>query len=230
MEIKTESTSLVTAQVSDLLLREGANSRLIFRPSIINNENQSEASVRGIFLYQKKKRNSGWEDFETIPLSSVKIGEGYKLELKSAEMLSVYEHVGKLYDLHASAGVPRGKKSFVQVTPQLEALAAIENTELNKLLNSNAKLGNDLLAKLLNWACDAEDPLQLIGKLSELSSESLSTLNAAVGLNRLKKAIKLWEDNAGNSDEEFWQKTLTCLLYTSPSPRDGLLSRMPSSA
>ena len=25
-------------------------------------------------------------------------------------------------------------------------------------------------------------------------------------------------------------KTYTCLLYTSPSPRDGLLSRMPSSA
>ena len=25
-------------------------------------------------------------------------------------------------------------------------------------------------------------------------------------------------------------KTSTCLLYTSPSPRDGLLSRMPSSA
>ena len=25
-------------------------------------------------------------------------------------------------------------------------------------------------------------------------------------------------------------KTVTCLLYTSPSPRDGLLSRMPSSA
>ena len=25
-------------------------------------------------------------------------------------------------------------------------------------------------------------------------------------------------------------KVLTCLLYTSPSPRDGLLSRMPSSA
>ena len=27
-----------------------------------------------------------------------------------------------------------------------------------------------------------------------------------------------------------WLKTWTCLLYTSPSPRDGLLSRMPSSA
>ena len=28
---------------------------------------------------------------------------------------------------------------------------------------------------------------------------------------------------------KFWH-TMPCLLYTSPSPRDGLLSRMPSSA
>ena len=27
-----------------------------------------------------------------------------------------------------------------------------------------------------------------------------------------------------------WDKTIACLLYTSPSPRDGLLTRMPSSA
>ena len=27
-----------------------------------------------------------------------------------------------------------------------------------------------------------------------------------------------------------WGAYFTCLLYTSPSPRDGLLSRMPSSA
>ncbi len=33
--------------------------------------------------------------------------------------------------------------------------------------------------------------------------------------------------------EAWWQQVLdatSCLLYTSPSPRDGLLSRMPSSA
>ena len=30
--------------------------------------------------------------------------------------------------------------------------------------------------------------------------------------------------------EELWPTVLACLLYTSPSPRDGLLSRMPSSA
>ena len=31
-------------------------------------------------------------------------------------------------------------------------------------------------------------------------------------------------------DQEFTELDANCLLYTSPSPRDGLLSRMPSSA
>ena len=35
-------------------------------------------------------------------------------------------------------------------------------------------------------------------------------------------------DTAGGDDYD--PETITCLLYTSPSPRDGLLSRMPSSA
>ena len=34
----------------------------------------------------------------------------------------------------------------------------------------------------------------------------------------------------GNLFSKIGNKVITCLLYTSPSPRDGLLSRMPSSA
>ena len=36
--------------------------------------------------------------------------------------------------------------------------------------------------------------------------------------------------NNGMTSEETFTLTESCLLYTSPSPRDGLLSRMPSSA
>ena len=39
------------------------------------------------------------------------------------------------------------------------------------------------------------------------------------------KSTALWAMH-----EEMLPQTQTCLLYTSPSPRDGLLSRMPSSA
>ena len=45
--------------------------------------------------------------------------------------------------------------------------------------------------------------------------------------------IILPSSNFGGSEKKYmWSETLTlsCLLYTSPSPRDGLLSRMPSSA
>ena len=45
----------------------------------------------------------------------------------------------------------------------------------------------------------------------------------------------LWTDLINNGTQNPYIKTFgntsdTCLLYTSPSPRDGLLSRMPSSA
>ena len=34
----------------------------------------------------------------------------------------------------------------------------------------------------------------------------------------------------GVVEKKSYRKLISCLLYTSPSPRDGLLSRMPSSA
>ena len=45
--------------------------------------------------------------------------------------------------------------------------------------------------------------------------------------------MKEIEDMMEVSEEEFqanFDEYMDCLLYTSPSPRDGLLSRMPSSA
>ena len=45
-----------------------------------------------------------------------------------------------------------------------------------------------------------------------------------------KVAVYRWRQDGGNSHEEFVGNTTTCLLYTSPSPRDLSTSRMPSSA
>ena len=50
--------------------------------------------------------------------------------------------------------------------------------------------------------------------------ERLNALHPAANL----ELAKVFDEYA--ADDELW----ACLLYTSPSPRDGLLSRMPSSA
>ena len=47
--------------------------------------------------------------------------------------------------------------------------------------------------------------------------------------NKVASLIKEEADKAKIADK-FEEIIVPCLLYTSPSPRDGLLSRMPSSA
>ena len=49
-----------------------------------------------------------------------------------------------------------------------------------------------------------------------------------VSKTNLSSVISVWDD--GSSSWKTWNGSSGCLLYTSPSPRDRLLSRMPSSA
>lgn len=207
-EIITESTSRVTAQVSDITIRENNTTRLIFRPTIINNEHNPEASIKGIFLFQRKSRKLRWEDFKTIPLSKLKSGEGFKLELKSSELLKLVDEINPLYDLYKKEGVPRGQRKFVPATPQLENLAALTTTDVSNFLNANTRIGETLLSKLFNWASNLDNPTPLIERLVELNPKSLKKLNAAMGLQSLKTALSTWQENEANSDEEFWQKKL----------------------
>ncbi len=157
-EIRTKSTSRVTAKATDIVLRESEATRLIFRPTILDNRNNVDAAVKGVFLYQRKSKKANWEDFETIPLNSVKVGEGYKLELKSAELLLLIQELKPLYDLHKESGVPRGERKYVQATPQLQLLAELTSHDTRSFLNANTTIGASLLSKLLNWAVNLEDP------------------------------------------------------------------------
>ena len=50
------------------------------------------------------------------------------------------------------------------------------------------------------------------------------------GIGYFERALADWATPRPYSMDEAQGRMLACLLYTSPSPRDGLLSRMPSSA
>ena len=208
-EITIKSTSRFTAEGHDIGLRENDTTRLMFRPIIIDNPNNKDACIKGSFLFQRKSKNEQWEDFETISLASLKMGEGYKLGLDSAELLKFMKEIIPLYKLHREGGVPRGQTKYIRATPQLALLANLTESEISNYFDANTAIGTSLLVKLLNWAVNLEDPTLLINYLVKLNPTSLGKLNAAIGLQSLKKALSIWESNADNLSKEFWQKSLT---------------------
>ena len=69
---------------------------------------------------------------------------------------------------------------------------------------------------------DAVPWMSLVNAASaSLDTTSVPSINCVTGV-RLGDAIRVLDS--------LFQDSNICLLYTSPSPRDGLLSRMPSSA
>ena len=70
-----------------------------------------------------------------------------------------------------------------------------------------------------------------IGCGGGLLSEPMTRLGAKVtGIDASDKNIKIAKLHAKKNKLNINYLCSSCLLYTSPSPRDGLLSRMPSSA
>ena len=87
-----------------------------------------------------------------------------------------------------------------------------------------------------------EDPLYIARRLIRFASEDIgnadpSALSIAVAAKDAVHFIGMPEGNTALAQATVYlaaapksNAVYVCLLYTSPSPRDGLLSRMPSSA
>lgn len=208
-KVIVHSTSSKSAEVSDIVLRQTNITRLIFRPILVTNPTHPRAAVNGTFIYQRKGLKDEWINSKTIPLSSLKKDEGYKLEIGSVEVLALFDGLADLYALHAREGIPRGDTEFIRVNRKLVQLAALSDSQLRQILIANDSVGTHLLTQLLAWATESDDPRRLVARLIGLGSASLRKLNVAIGLQSLKAAIATWHKNESFADEEFWQTTLT---------------------
>ena len=77
--------------------------------------------------------------------------------------------------------------------------------------------------------------IEIFSAMSSLTKDEITEVKTAgdqLTMQRvlLEEQLRMAETFASQLDGERDEKLATCLLYTSPSPRDGLLSRMPSSA
>ena len=93
-----------------------------------------------------------------------------------------------------------------------------------------------LMTKLRTLSEETEAAIIAVCHLKRLSGDrgheegattSLSQLRGSAAIGQLSDIVVGLERNQQDSEDP---NATTCLLYTSPSPRDGLLSRMPSSA
>lgn len=204
-KVDVQSTSSHSAICSDIVLRQGDRVRLLFRPEIVDNSSNPEARVRGKFIYQRKGNAEPWENFDGVPLSSLKKGEGFQLALHSEEVFILRRDLYELARLHREQGIPQGHAQFLKVERNLADLLELGQLELEKFLSANKSDAIKVFARVLRWLLEAPD----VASQLALDEIELPTLNAIVSLANLRAISSVWSESSENSDEEFWQNELS---------------------
>ena len=118
---------------------------------------------------------------------------------------------------------------FIEMNPMAILKAYVD--DLKKNLKKMRKQIGKLRAQMHKLKEMIVNNQKDIKKNIALASEAKKTNQEAQLILKSRKAGRLRESNMKLEDLYKRMEVLySCLLYTSPSPRDGLLSRMPSSA
>jgi hypothetical protein len=201
-KITTKSTSSISADTNDIVLRETITTRLIFRPQLVTNNHNPKASVKGTFIFQRKGKNDVWENIHDMTLSNMKKGEGISLQLHSQEVLSLYGGITNLYKLYMVSGIPQGNQTFINVNNKLEAVAKLSEEDFNQLVEAGKDIGISALLRLLKWASNITPISDVIDRLER---SDISKIRSLSGIAMLQEAKTIWENNSDNLNEEFWQ-------------------------
>lgn len=205
-EFTVQSTSKYTAECDEIPIRKTKNTRLVFKPLLIDNPKNKNAVMKGSFFFQKKGLKDEWIDLKDLSLSNLRSEEYVKLELKSEELLSFIKDIVSLYKLHIKEGIHFGETKYFKAHGSLSELSQINEDDLKTFFELNKKAGVNVFSKLINYAINLNDSNQLVERLEKLEIDSLQKLNSIIGLSNLKKVFESWHEQKDNSDEEYWQK------------------------
>ena len=191
---KTVSTSSNSARLVDpIVIEENSSTRKVLIVDLNDKKKDVGETVGITIVHQRKRLNDGWEDVESIPLSSLKGGEGVKLKLDSKNTRTIYDELTKLYALVDKEGVQYGVKEFtVAKAEEIIRISKDRKTIIERLLAEN--YGEEVWSELISSNPDLATKLAM----------------ARVQTNR-SKAIEIFKSNldSNNSDEGFWQDFFT---------------------
>lgn len=178
----------------------------MFRPEIVNNIHDAAASIRGNFIFQRKSIKDDWEDHKEVDLNKLRATEWIKLELKSAEMLNLFQHLKSYYDIHEQHGIVYGETTFQPIGDQAKKILLLLEGNSDVLESLFEQDSGEIIQKALTWIATNSDADEMIRKLSTIENIDLDQLNNLIGITNLKKLTEEWEANLENESEEYWQK------------------------
>ena len=93
----TISTSLYSAHVLEpILIDEKKTTRRIFIAYINDAKTETQETLSGTVIHQRKNKNDEWEDVPSINLATLKGGDGVRIRFNSTQLRNLYLGVTKL--------------------------------------------------------------------------------------------------------------------------------------
>ena len=188
---KTISTSSHSANLADPIIIEETNTtRKVLIVDLNDRKIDVGETVGMTIVHQRRKGKDDWEEVDHILLSSLKGGQGVKLDLNSKNTRKIYNELTKLYALIEKEGVQFGVNEFtVSKADEIIRVSKDRKTIIERLLAEN--YAEEVWQELVSTNPDLATRLSL----------------ARVQANR-SLALECFKDNLdnNNADESFWQK------------------------
>ena len=176
--------------------------------------------------------------FEPEPVVDLKVFDVTKWEVENAPLVALKEQYPQVYKM----ALDKAKEEHANKLVEADKVEWMERTGYSKLIEQIKILQEQVTA-----IEQSEEGIKHLGSATARKVVKDRKTGASKGAEQLKaekkaralkrKALKAKGDGVkcgvGGCEKKFVKENyhfLHCLLYTSPSPRDGLLSRMPSSA
>lgn len=206
--IDVVSTSLKTAEVSPIVLKETERVKTKFEPKLIVNDKFPEKSVSGKLIYEKKRLSDEVfpSDIEKLSRKSVKVGELMEIALGTSETFNLYKGLEELYGLFRAMGqIPSGSAIFTKIDSSFREFLKIIKTDPSAARMIGCTENFELVKIVLQLITQTDSLESLKNGLNSLGEASITTLTNAINVERLQRVAKIINQNMHNSDEEFWQ-------------------------
>ena len=209
VDVYIESLSRDVAQCNAVVLKVNESFRYLFVPKLIDNSKDKSKCISGQFIVQKKSKNDTWDNYNTLPLNKLAMGQWINLDLSTSSMEIFISYIEKLREIYIKDG-KYDSFGTIKTFVFSNKLDAEEKDIILEMFNKNSGLKTEL-KKLLNEDIKLEDVLKAIENKKISIEETTDNLdnnetNKVYNVLQAKLINPIFlEDSLENSDEKFWQ-------------------------